>query len=67
VHIVQVQLLISPGSPPLVPLKHIEIRFVSHFFPMQRSWRIFPTLLLRAHEALEAAPGDPKVIEQMHA
>jgi hypothetical protein len=60
VHIVQVQLLIAPSSPPLVPLEHIEIQFVSHFLPMQRSRRIFPALLLHGHEAMEAAQATPR-------
>lgn len=59
----QVQLQLCPTKTPVVPLRHIEVRFVSHYLPMQRTWTIYPALLLHAHKAMEAEPSCSKVAE----
>lgn len=53
----QVQESLSPGRRALLPVQHVNVRFISRYGPFSRTWAIFyPSLLLHMAEFLEAEP-----------
>ena len=62
----QVQLDIWPDSEVVLPLRNIVTRWISHFNPMRRTWRLYPAVLLHAYRLAGEAQASSTEIGHYH-